>query len=260
MSIPLQPDENVYFPMPYVEGEAHLLVITNQRVVHFGDAGKQEMPAKQIQFVGRLSTRPLVMVGIVLALVGLGVIGLGAYWIVTSGVLSGVKVPALPGAAAGDDPSVAGAPEEAPAEATADDPSGAAPAAADPSSGSNKILGFVAAGGGLALLLVGGLLFRVERHFVLVRGGAVALQIKAATAMEQTQILATLGAIQSATKNAPAAPAPAAPAAPAVQVDDKGDPVKALQELAAARAAGKVSDDEFDAKREILLGRVRARK
>lgn len=257
MSIPLQPEENVYFPMPYVEGEAHLLVITNQRVVHYGDAGKQELAAKQIQFVGRMSTRPLVAVGIVLALLGLVTIGTGVYFIITSGVLSGIKTPALPGAAAGDDPAVA-APEGAPAEAAADDPAGA-PASADPSGGANKILGFVAAGGGLVLLLVGGLLFRIERHFVVVRGGAAVLQIKAASPMEQTQILATLGALQSATKNAPPAPA-AAPAAPAVQVDDKGDPVKALQDLAAQRAAGKVSEDEFDAKREILLARVRARK
>ena len=43
-------------------------------------------------------------------------------------------------------------------------------------------------------------------------------------------------------------------------MDDGGDPVKALQELSAARAAGKISDDEFYALREILLERSRGRR
>src|SRR5690349_18107286 len=106
----LSPGENVFYPMPYVEGEAHLLVITNQRVLHFGDAGKQEMPAKQIQFVGRMSGRPYVVLGVVLALlVALPLVGAGIYYIVTSGVLSSKMIPiAPPGDDPGGDPAAGG--------------------------------------------------------------------------------------------------------------------------------------------------------
>lgn len=257
MSIPLQPEENVYYPMPYVEGEPHLLVITNQRVVHFGDEGKQEMPARQIQFVGRMSARPLVAMGVVLALCALPMIGMGIYWVATSGIFSGVKVPGLPaGVIPGDDPSVAAPEEEAEGE-EGDDPAGTAAASAD--SGKHPILGFVFAPLGLILLVVGVVLLRVQRHYVIMRGGPMAMQIRTANTMEQTQILATVGALQSSAKAMGGGmPAPAAPAA--AEVDDKGDPVKALQELAAGRAAGKVSEEDFQAKREVLLARARARK
>ncbi len=248
--------ENVFYPMPYVEGEPHLLVITNQRVVHFGDAGKQEMPAKQVQFVGRMSGRPYVVLGIVLALlVALPLVGVGAYWIVTSGVI-GSKLPVpIPA----DDPSQ---PQADPGQGGGDDDSAAATDDAPPpqSSGVTKILGFVFVPLGLIMLIVGFLLVRVQRHLVIVRGGNMVINIRAPSAMEQTQILATLGALQTSSKGAAAAAPAAAPAKKEPKVDDKGDPVKALQDLAAARAAGKVSEDEFQEKREILLARVRARK
>ncbi len=255
MSIPLAPDENVFYPMPYVEGEPHLLVITNQRVVHFGDEGKQEMPARQIQFVGRLSTRPLVALGVVLALLALGLAGFGVYLVITSGLLASAKAVAT-APVAGDDPSQP-QPEEG---AAADDPSGAPAVAADAPSTGSKVGAVAATVGGLVLLLVGALMTRVQRHFVLLRGGPMAMQIRAKDPVEQTQILATVGALQSSAKGAPAPAAPAQPEKKKVEVDDKGDPVKALQDLAAARAAGKVSDDEFDEKREILLARVRNRR
>ena len=43
-------------------------------------------------------------------------------------------------------------------------------------------------------------------------------------------------------------------------MDDKGDPVKALQDLAMARQTGKIKDEEFQAKREVLLERIKNRK
>lgn len=247
--------ENVFYPMPYVEGEPHLLIITNQRVVHFGDAGKQELPAKNIQFVGRMSGRPYVALGIILALfVALPMIGVGVYWIVTSGILSSVKVPVpIPG----DDPSQ----PQGDAPEGGDDPSAeAAPPPSD--SGVTKILGFVFVPIGLILIVVGFLLVRVQRHMVIVRGGQAVINIRAPSQMDQTQILATLGAVQTGSKGMAAAAAAAAPAAAKkeVKVDDKGDPLKALQDLSAARAAGKVSEDEFHEKREILLARVRGKK
>src|SRR5687767_2318204 len=79
MSIDLRPGENVFFPVPFAENEAHLLVITNQRVVQFGEEGRQELPAREVSFVGRLSERPFVALGVILAIIGLPLVGLGAY-------------------------------------------------------------------------------------------------------------------------------------------------------------------------------------
>src|SRR5579871_5725761 len=158
----LAPNENVFYPMPYVEGEVHLLVITNQRVVHFGDMGKQEMPARQVQFVGRMSGRPFVALGIVLALlVGLPLIGVGIYWVVTSGIFSAKALPIGP---PGDDPSQ---PQADPAAqgGEGDEPAADAP---PPDSGVTKVLGFVFVPLGLILVVVGFLMLRVQRHMVIV--------------------------------------------------------------------------------------------
>ncbi len=258
MALQLAPNENVFYPMPYVETEPNLLVITNQRIVNFGDEGKQELPAKQIQFVGRMSLRPLAIFGVILALAGLPLLGVGAYFIYTSGAIP-VKLP-IPGAAAppaaGDDPAAAPAEGES---GEGDDPAGAAAAPTSGSGVSHKLLGFIMTPVGLILLLLGALMTRLQRHYVLVRGEATAIQIRTKNTIEQTQILATVGALQSANKGAAAPTKPAAAPAP-IKVDDKGDPVKALQELAAARSAGKVGEEEFQAKREILLERIKARK
>jgi hypothetical protein len=112
--------------------------------------------------------------------------------------------------------------------------------------------------GGLLLLAGGVLLGMRQRHLVVLRsGGGATLRLIAKNPSEQMMILSTVQAVQGASKGstpAPAAPAPAAPKP--VQVDDGGDPVKALQDLSTARAAGKLSEDEFYAKREVLLGRI----
>jgi hypothetical protein len=242
MAIDLKPGENVFYPMPYIDTEVNLLVITNQRLVHFGDAGKQEVPAREISFIGRMSRRPFVAAAVILILLGLTSLGLGIYWIFSSGLIGSAKTAVT----ANDDPSVVQA--EEPDEEDKPPPEDTTV---------YKILGCVLAPLGLIFILIGVLLVRVNRHIVLVRGGAAVVEIRVKSPMEQMQILATLGSIQSAGKAA--APAAAAKA-PAVKVDDKGDPVKALQELAAQRAAGKVSQEEFDAKREVLVQRVRGRK
>jgi hypothetical protein len=243
--IDLAPDENVFYPMPYVEGEAHLLVITNLRVVHFGEAGKQELPAKQVQFVGRLSLRPVLTLGVILALLTLPGLGFGIYWMVTSGLFT--RAPAV---TAGDDPSVA-QPDNGNTDSINEDE----PPPPPPDTGTYKVLGSVFTATAIVFAVVGLLLIRVRRHYVIVRGTQQVVQIRAKTPMEQTQILATLGALASSQKAMPQAPA-----APQVQVDDKGDPVKALQELAQARALGNVSEEEFEARREVLVKRVRGRR
>ena len=250
----LNQGENVLYPMPYVEGEAHLLVITNQRVVNFGDSGRQEMPAGQLQFVGRLSMRPYMALGLILAVLALPVTGLGIYWIVTSGLLSSARS-AIPGAPT-DDPAFGAPPPEALEEGEE------LPPPPEPPSMAVKVLGIVFAPLGLIMIVGGVLLIRLQRHLVLLRGGTMEIKIITKTQMEQTQILATVGALQTSAKAmAPmgampaAAPAPAPAAAPPPQ--DQGDPVKALQDLAQARQQGKISEEEFFTRRDALMLRLR---
>src|SRR5207302_1652547 len=143
-----------------------------------------------------------------------------------------VARPPQPPAAALDDP--AGPP--------GDDPS-VAPAGGGLSIG-GKPAGIALGAVGL-LLLAGGLLAMARRaHYVLLRGGEAFLKLRARNEMEQTQLLATLQAAREAAKATPAPIATPAPP-PAPEVDDGGDPVKALQDLAAERAARKISDDDF---------------
>ena len=262
MPFALRPQETAFFPAPFVDTEVHMLVITNQRVVQFSDDGKQEMEAREVSFVARTSERPLLLAGMIALLVGLPMLVIGVYLLVTAGPIA---LPAVPGV-----PAVPGAPA-APAAAAAnpaDDPAGPAPGDDDlaapppetpkPSNPtSQRAIGVVLALLGFLLAAGGGLAGTRQRHMVLVRGGNKVIKIRAADKMEQTQILSTLSAVQSAGK---AAPLPAQAAKAKAPVDDGGDPVKALQDLGAKRASGKISEDEFVAKREVLLERLKSRR
>jgi hypothetical protein len=260
MPFPLRPQEMPFYPQPFVETEVHLLVITNQRVVQFGDDGRQEIEARDVNFVGRVSERPWLIAGAVVALIGIPLLIVGAYLFLTAKGLP--AMPAIPGVpAAAQAPAAPPSVNDDPAGPASDDPAAPAPSApAGPTDPKTQMAeGLVLALLGFILGAGGGLAATRQRHVVLVRGSRAVIKINAKTQMEQAQILSTLQAVQQAGKAAPATAA-AAPAKPKVQVDDKGDPVKALQDLAAQRAAGKVSEDDFLAKREILLERVRNRK
>lgn len=260
MPIKLRPNEMAFYPAPFVESEANLLVVTNQRVVQFGDAGLEEMPARDLTHVGRVSERPTLVLGILLLVVGLPLVGFGAYLFLTS--KGGLAVPTLPGLPTpGAAPTPAAGSDDPAGPAANDDPAGeAAPAAAAEAPSApvdNRLIAVALAVPGLLLIAGGVLLARRQRHLLLLRGGDRVMTLKTDSKMQQTLLLSTVQAIQTGAKaNAPA-PAPAA--APKVTVDDKGDPVKALQDLAAARQAGKIGDEEFVAKREILLGRINKR-
>src|SRR5262245_6872885 len=129
MPFALRPQETAFFPAPFIDTEVHMLVITNQRVVHFGDEGKQELEAREVNFVARMSERPLLLAGLIAAVLGLPMLVIGIYLFVTAGPIALPAVPPIPGA-----PALPGAPgaPAAPAAAPtnpADDP--AAPAAGD---------------------------------------------------------------------------------------------------------------------------------
>lgn len=264
MPFKLHEQEVPLYPQPFVETEAHLLVITTQRIVQFGDEGRRELAAGDVSFVGRVSERPLLVLGVLLALVGLPLLVSGA-WVVLTGP-GGFKLPSIslfkhkPALPSVEDDPAGPPPEDDEAEAADDsDEDGAAEGeAAAPHQPMSKTTGVALGAGGLLLLVGGALAARKRRHLVLVRGGTGVLRLQAKNANEQTQLLSTVQTMQTTAKAiAPAAATTAAPAAPAIEVDDGGDPLRALQELGAARAAGKVSDEEFHAKREVLLGRLK---
>jgi hypothetical protein len=128
-------------------------------------------------------------------------------------------------------------------------------------------------------------MYRVQKFFVTLKmQNKTKVEIPCKTKQEQTTLLATLsGAVTSAKatmkaweafypgiSNMPSpsetaaqqAAAPQAPAAPAVNpaalyIAPGTDPVKALQELKAARDAGMVDAATFDARRAELLKRIR---
>src|SRR5437016_4925285 len=109
MSLELRPHESVLFPAAYVEGEPHLLLVINQRVLSFGDAGRHEMAARDISFVGRLAERPRLLLGAVLVVLALPLAAAGAWLFVTASgklpALAEVARPPQPPAAALDDPA-----------------------------------------------------------------------------------------------------------------------------------------------------------
>jgi len=70
MGIELKKGENVFFPAPYVPSEPALLLVTDQRIIHFGEAGREEIEAKKVSFVGRLQSRPFIAMCVVMALIG----------------------------------------------------------------------------------------------------------------------------------------------------------------------------------------------
>lgn len=239
MPIPLRPGESPLYPSPYLETEAHLLVITNQRVVHFGDEGRQELAASAIQFVGRRARRPWWGVGLLLLLGGFALLGCG---LLRADELGLLPLHALSsGATPGDDPSIP-VPEEEPPEESEE---GNAWWTARHST-------FALLGGGALIVAAAVLLFRRRQFHVIVQGGPTVIRMRAASDEEQTQLVALLGAIRSSNK--------AAPDVPAIEIDDGGDPVRALQELAEERKRGRVGVAEYDARRAALLERVRARR
>jgi hypothetical protein len=195
--IELQPGETVFFPAPFVEGERHRVMITNRRVAQLDGERVRELPAREVTFVGRLSRRPRLALGIAVALVGLALGGAGAWlWIASRSPNTGAPAPATPRAAA----------------PIADDPAGAAQSDGaddwwswlprlDLPALPRRPLAIGLAAAGALLLLVGALVALRRRHEVLVRAGEALLRIPARSPVEQTQLLATLQAVREAARD-----------------------------------------------------------
>ena len=59
MAIILQDNEHVFYPQPYMPDEPAELVITNRRMVRVTEMGMAEFNVSEIEYVGRVSKRPL---------------------------------------------------------------------------------------------------------------------------------------------------------------------------------------------------------
>lgn len=279
MSIPLQQDEQVFYPQPFLPGEAVDLMVSNKRLVRVTDAGIAEFPVGQIDFVGRTRRRPLVILGVILAVASVALLVFGIEeFVLAPGKLIPDGMPAIPipgqppvPEAAAKVAKTAGA--VAKKKAAGDDPAGANE---DEDSGEDASWfglgrwgGGGMAGGGVVLLVAGLLLMTVKRYYVNCRMGTRFLEFRAKGKNDQTMLLATISSAMTVAKtgqqaNQAAAPPPAAAMAPAqgpaVQVDDGGDPVKALQDLKAAKDAGKIDAATYAQKRAVLLDRVGSRR
>jgi hypothetical protein len=213
MAIQLRQHENVVYPIPYEEAMNPPLVITNQRVVRQRPRtpAAEELATSRIDFVGRHETRPLSGLGLVLALLGLPMIFIGGYLVVS--VWGMEMAPPLDTAQALGQSLMSKLPkslmkggshntDEAPPET---EPPPPAPPSEDDSGGSStdgarEVL--LARGSGIALAVLGILLavigLRLSRrraYFVIVRAEANVWRLDVPDQSQQTQIMVTLQAV-----------------------------------------------------------------
>ena len=272
MGLLLAPDEVVMYPQPYLPDEPAELIITTRRLVRTTDAGVAEFPIAQIDYVGRVSSRPFLVLGLVLLLgVGLPLFGFGVYEAVTSnGPINSLlgkkdKLPDLPPLPLpGATPAPPPAPEKGEKADKKDDDAGDEEGEDDSLVG--QLGGIAFALGGILVMVGGVLLLRRQRHVVVARTGDRKTEVRCQDRGEQTVMLTTLSSAVTASRTQSAAIAqaraaqsaaleaarPPAPVATPIALDES-DPVKALQTLKALRDGGKIDAPSYEAKRAALL-------
>jgi hypothetical protein len=194
MGIELKKGENVFYPAPYVPSEPALLIVTDQRIVYFGDDGRQEMESKKVSFVGRLSGRPYLWLCVVLALIGAPLfLYAGNEWF---GLI-------------GDTPAVKDMKNFSDQTITEDT------GAEDPLITKIKVLAMAAVGAGLCFAAFK--LVKKKRWIVVVRGGDELLRLRVPDEMKQTQVVMTIQAMVQTAKAMKDAAAKAAAATAAAK-------------------------------------------
>ena len=177
MGIELKKGENVYFPAPYVPSEPALLLVTDQRIVYFGDDGREEMEAKKVSFVGRTSGRPFLWMCIVMVLAGAPLFLYAANnWFGAIG-----DVPAVKDMKNFSDQTIT------------EDTGGE-----DPLITKIKTLAMAAVGAGLCF--AAWYLIKKKRYIVIVRGGDQLMKMRVPDEMKQTQVVMTIQAMQQTAK------------------------------------------------------------
>lgn len=177
MAIQLQPNETVLFPAPYVPTDPALTIITTNRIVNFGDDGRVEVPMSKVTFSGKITGRPFLVIGIILALFGAPFVVYGALqWNSVRGLPTFEEQPPPPGV-----------------EAT------------DPADVRIKAVIFAVFG---ALFIGGGYLcVKKIRYLVMCRGDGKMIKLKVKDEMQQNQVLMTIQAMLNAAKQQQAPPA-----------------------------------------------------
>jgi hypothetical protein len=189
MPLELKLHENVLFPMPYVPTEVNLFVITNQRVVQFGDRGHLEIPTSEVAFVGRLMTRPMRVYAILLFLAALPIAGFALWQLSTVWGMESAPVLSLFSSEDAPDPDAPPPPEGM-------DPTINWPIVVLKTRILVIALAIVAAG-----LALGGLrLFKKKHYFVLCRGPKHVIKVQAKDEIQQSIILQTISAVKGKAK------------------------------------------------------------
>jgi hypothetical protein len=189
MAFAATPHENILFPVPYAENEAHPLIITNQRIVQRNATGAVELPTKEVHFVGRQHTRPRLPPGLMLLALALPLLVFGVYEMYT-----------VWGMTAASPLSLFGVHDDAPAEATPDAVA-QAPEGEDPIDWPRTVL-LTRLAGALCLLAALGCaigarrLIKKKRYYVVCRGVNRLMKIEAKDEIQQTQIMVTIGAVK----------------------------------------------------------------
>jgi hypothetical protein len=194
MGIELKKGENVFYPAPYVPSEPALIIVTDNRIIHFGDEGRQEMESAKVQFVGRLQGRPFLGLCIVMALIGAPLfLWAGNQWF---GLV-------------GDTPAVKDMKNFSDQTITEDT------GAEDPLYTKIKVILVAAIGAGLCFAAFK--LIKKKRYTVIVRDDKTMMKMKVPDEMKQTQIVMIVQSMQQTAKAMAAAKAKnaAAAAAPA---------------------------------------------
>jgi hypothetical protein len=177
MGIELKKGENVFYPAPYVPSEPALLIVTDQRIVNFGQEGRQEMESKKVTFVGRQSIRPYLWACVVMAVIGLPLFLYAANeWF----------------GAVGDTPAVKDMKNFSDQTITEDT------GAEDPLYTKIKVIALGALGAGLCFVAFK--LVKKKRWIVVIRGGQDLMKIIVPDEMKQTQVVMTIQAMQQSAK------------------------------------------------------------
>jgi hypothetical protein len=188
MPLQLKQYENVLYPIPYVPTEANLFVITNQRVIHYSEAGHQELPSHEIHFVGRLMVRPLQVYGLLLIMAALPLFIVAIWQFSTVWGMESAPVTALFSSADAPDPDAPPPPEGM-------DPSVNWPVTVL----RTRILVLVLAIAGAGCALGGWKLLKRKSFYVVVRAGNRVAKVAAKDKIQQDLILATVNAVKGKT-------------------------------------------------------------
>jgi len=188
MPLELKLHENVLYPMPYVPTEANLFIVTNQRVVHYGEHGHTEIPSSDVAFVGRLMVRPTQFFAILCWLAALPLIVVAIWQLSTVWGMDSASPMALFSSDAPD--------PDAPPPPEGLDPTVNWPLVVLKTR--ILIIGLAICAAGL---LLGGLkLFKKKHYFVICRGGQKVVKVQAKDEIQQTQILMTISAVKGKVK------------------------------------------------------------